>query len=510
MADYNWDMTGPPDEVTIATDPEAVQSYNEWIRRKKQNLSGENVDVSVIQQQEIVPPTYEQQVEKAQSLGMSPDDIAQYIGTPQDAKQRDIDAASNIYNLYGFTPTWADKVGYTVNPDQQEAAIKSSGINYNTKLSSSDLFTGGGPDYAVQSAYNKILGRNPTQEEFDAGLAKMGADNLGFPSLISDLTISSEAKSLLEKGVIGQSTLDQVKRNLPSAYGYLYPQTEESWLHGAGGFAGDVIRYGVPLIMAAAGGWQALTGEALGGAAAGAEAIAGGGDIGLLTGATEVPSFASTVGNLEPSVAANIGSPVTQAATNTNLVNFAPGVSDAIGYVPSSTVESIATGVGNVPGVATGTPLPTDFGFNPALPEAGSLPGTSLGFNSSLAPESILGSGLGSGGEIGTSYLLGPSGAPATDVFGRLIKASSVGFGGYPADMPPLTFPDLLSSLIPKIPSILAPGLLNPLSLLPKTPTSAQPSAGGGGSYVPKGMVDYSGILGLLAPKTSTRSSLLG
>ena len=31
-----------------------------------------------------------------------------------------------------------------------------------------------------------------------------------------------------------------------------------------------------------------------------------------------------------------------------------------------------------------------------------------------------------------------------------------------------------------------------------------------GGSYVPKGMVDYSGILSLLAPKTSTRSSLLG
>jgi hypothetical protein len=31
-----------------------------------------------------------------------------------------------------------------------------------------------------------------------------------------------------------------------------------------------------------------------------------------------------------------------------------------------------------------------------------------------------------------------------------------------------------------------------------------------GGSFVPKGMVDYSGILNLLAPKTSTRTSLLG
>lgn len=33
---------------------------------------------------------------------------------------------------------------------------------------------------------------------------------------------------------------------------------------------------------------------------------------------------------------------------------------------------------------------------------------------------------------------------------------------------------------------------------------------GASGSYVPKGMVDYAGILNLLAPKTSTRASLLG
>jgi len=497
MADYNWDMTGPPDAVTIATDPEAVQSYNEWLRRKQQSISGDGSD-NALQQKEIVPPTYEEQVEKAQSIGMSPEEIAQQIGTPQDAKQRDIDTASNIYNLYGFTPTWAEKAGYTVNPEQQATAIKNSGINYNPNLAS------GNP---IVSAYNTVLGRNPTQAEYDAGIQKMGADNLGFPSLISDLTISSEAKSLLEKGVIGQSTLDKANKELPGEFGYLYPRTRESFLHGAGGFLGDVIRYGVPAIMAIGGGYAALGGEAAAGAA-GAETIAGGGDIGLLTGATEVPSFASTVGNLEPSVAANIGSPVTQAATNANLVNFTPGTIDALGYVPSSTVESIASGVGNVPGVATGVPLPADFGFNPALPEAGSLPGTNFGMNASLAPNSILGSGLGSGGEIGTSYLLGPSGAPATDVFGRLIKASSVGFGGYPTDMPPLTFSDLLSNLIPKIPSILTPGLLNPLSLLPKTPTAAQPTAGG--SYVPKGMVDYGGILNLLAPKTSTRTSLLG
>lgn len=39
---------------------------------------------------------------------------------------------------------------------------------------------------------------------------------------------------------------------------------------------------------------------------------------------------------------------------------------------------------------------------------------------------------------------------------------------------------------------------------------AARGGAAGGGSFVPKGMVDYSGILNLLAPKTSTRTSLLG
>lgn len=71
-------------------------------------------------------------------------------------------------------------------------------------------------------------------------------------------------------------------------------------------------------------------------------------------------------------------------------------------------------------------------------------------------------------------------------------------------------FVDYLSKFgnLLKAPALLAPGLLSPFSMLPKTPTSAQPTAGG--SYVPKGMVDYAGILNLLAPKTATRTSLLG
>jgi hypothetical protein len=436
MADYNWDMTGPPDAVTIATDPEAVQSYNEWLRRKQQER-GENFDVSASQQQEITPPTYEQQVEKAQSIGMSQEEIAQQIGTPEDAKQRDIDTASNIYNLYGFTPTWAEKAGYTVNQEQQATAIKNSGINFNPNLSSSD---------PVISAYNAILGRNPTQSEYDGGIQKMGADNLGFPSLISDISISSEAKSLLDKGVIGQSTLDKANKELPGAFGYLYPRPRESFLHGAGGFLGDVIRYGVPAIMAIGGGYAALGGEAAAGAAAGAEAAAGGsGELGLL-GATGESAVGQALPYTTSFDAANLyGQGLSQAAIEQNLVMT---------------------------------------GIDPFLAaDAASL--ASQGLSDAAIAQNL-------------AYGYTPTELAGTGIESLSIQPASPGFGDYLSK-----FGNLL-----KAPALLAPGLLSPLSMLPKTPTSAQPT--GSGSYVPRGMVDYGGILNLLAPKTATRTSLLG
>ena len=58
--------------------------------------------------------------------------------------------------------------------------------------------------------------------------------------------------------------------------------------------------------------------------------------------------------------------PATNQLTNASLVNYAPGYADALGYVPSSTVNSIATGVGNVPGVAIGSAIPAEFGINAA------------------------------------------------------------------------------------------------------------------------------------------------
>ena len=461
---YNWEMTGAPDAAAVASDPQAAQSWNQFVQ------SGNAPNDA----QQITPQSYDQQVALAQSWGVPQDQMASIVGTPESVAASNQAQASNLYNTYGFTPTWANDVGYSISPEQQASAIKSSGLNFNPTLSSNPS-----SDNPIVSAYNTILGRDPTPAEVAAGMAKMGADNLGFPTLISDLSTSAEAKNLLNKGVISQSTLDQANKNLPSAYGYLYPRTSESFLNSVGNTLGDVVKYGVPAVMAVAGGAQML-GADLGGAAT-TGATTGGLDAGTFSGpgfqlgneATLVPSSISSAANTastlpsltDPSLTASLTGNAVLPSTNTAAVNFAPGVSDAIGYVPSSTVEAIASGASNVPGVATGTALPTEFGFNPALPETGSLGGTSVGFNSSLAPQSILGSGLGSGGEIGSSYLLGANGEPATDMFGNLIKASSVGFGGYPAASSLLDFLPSLSSLLTPLGSLAGKAAS---SLLPK------------------------------------------
>lgn len=255
----------------------------------------------------------------------------------------------------------------------------------------------------------------------------------------------------------------------------------------------------------------AVANQAAGFAGAEASAINGAisstfGDVIPSQGATD--ALSKTVMDLAAS-GGEVTIPTTNQLTNASLVNYSPGYADALGYVPSSTVESIATGVGNVPGVAIGSSIPAEFGFNAALPGQ-FAPSGGFGLSSSLAPQSILGSGLGAGGEIGTSYLLGASGAPATDMFGNLIKASSVGFGGYPAAG--LGLLDLLGNPFGKLlTGNLAKGILGGGA---GGRAGALQQLAKGGTYNPRGAVDYSGILGLISPqlaqKQTSRTSLLG
>jgi hypothetical protein len=79
------------------------------------------------------------------------------------------------------------------------------------------------------------------------------------------------------------------------------------------------------------------------------------------------------------------------------------------------------------------TPSGTFGSLNPALPAAGS-PGVAGGISAALPEGAVFGTGL-NGGEIGMSYVAGPNGMVATDLFGNPIAANSINFGGFPADM---------------------------------------------------------------------------
>jgi hypothetical protein len=126
-----------------------------------------------------------------------------------------------------------------------------------------------------------------------------------------------------------------------------------------------------------------------------------GGSTGLLTGGTTsgltIPTGSAIA--VDPSIAAGSGAGLATAGTTST-------------------------------GAAIGAELSGTSGLNPALPAAGANAGAGTGLSASLAPNTVLGTGLPGGGEIGVAYQAGANGLPAVDFLGNPIKASSVGLNG--------------------------------------------------------------------------------
>jgi hypothetical protein len=152
-------------------------------------------------------------------------------------------------------------------------------------------------------------------------------------------------------------------------------------------------------------------------------------------------------------------------------------------------------------GAAIGAGLSGVGGLSPALPAAGGVGGAGA-MSAQLAPGTILGTGLPGGGAIGSSYMLGAGGLPATNALGQLIPASSVSFGGQAVPSIGLSAKDALDA------ARLGKSLVEQSATTP-----AQATAQLRGSTVPRGGVDYSGLLNLLSPRMAQRNnpySLLG
>jgi len=247
---------------------------------------------------------------------------------------------------------------------------------------------------------------------------------------------------------------------------------------GSGFNLGELVRGIAPVAALAIGGplFSALSAPA----AAGATGLGAG--TGLTGGAGAsggLLASGGTVGSLAGAGSAS-GLAATQAAA---------GLGIAGGSALAGTGASIGGGTGTV-GL-----------LNPALPSAGSVGGAGAGLSAELAPGTILGTGLSGGGEIGASYMLGANGLPALNAAGQLIPASSVSFAGQAAPSAGLGIKDVMDAA--RIGKSLLGGAEQPAQ---PNPMQRQQNV------MPRGQVDYSGILNLLQARSPQRNpnSLLG
>ena len=237
---------------------------------------------------------------------------------------------------------------------------------------------------------------------------------------------------------------------------------------------------GAPFLDAALFGGAAATAAGAGGAAGGT--AAGTGLTGGFGGSTGLLASGGTVGSLGGAGSA-AGIAGTQAAAG-------------LGVAAGSALPAI--------GMATGG-LPTTVGqLSAALPAQGSVGGAGLGLSAELAPGTILGSGLPGGGAIGASYALGANGMPALNLLGQPIPASSIGFGNIPATVTSglsIGIGDALNA------ARIGRGLLGGQQQPQQQAAASTPQ-----SIMPRGQVDYSGILNVLQTPSPQRNmySLLG
>ena len=264
---------------------------------------------------------------------------------------------------------------------------------------------------------------------------------------------------------------------------------------------------------------QAAGGAAAGGAAAGGAAGSALSAAELLAVGGFVPTVGSGASFAAPSL---LGSAALAGgtATGTGLTGGLGGSTGLLGGSGAAGLSGAGSAAGIAGtqaaaglGVASGSALPalgmaagglpsTVGQLSAALPAQGSVGGAGA-MSSQLAPGTILGSGLPGGGSIGASYALGANNLPATGLLGQPIPASSIGISNIPETVTAglnVNAKDVLD--IAKLGSQVLGGQ-------PQQPAApaAKPQ-----SIIPRGQVDYSGILNLLQARSPQRNiySLLG
>jgi hypothetical protein len=555
---YNWEMTGPPDEVTIATNPEAVADWNNYVADVNAGQAQYN---SALPPQAIDNPVYEDpgywnsgkvayqtgggETAYAEAFLRPEDYVSMGYAAPYTREQ--ILAAVNPENIrYGYQNTpYASVFGasdlsggeYVINPETGKFVLDQSG---NPIPVPREKPSGGFDDFMA----DKLIPGLILAGAAGTGLGALGLLGAGGLTGVGALGATGEAATAAAS-LTGNAFLDSA--------------IASSALKGAG--------YGALTggVTSALTGQDALKGALIGGATGG---ILGGGEAALFPGVAEAAK-----GSVSASGLLGAGRGAAGGAINTLLgggdlkknILYGGGLGGALGagseYFFPTAPANVTGREGEAPRWASikdsleNARQSADYFDNLKYGEVSNMgyagqPYSGEGLNPAartgggydvLSPEYITNrGGYGAGGYtgigldpaieqlyggIGLNPNLNYNTAGLANTAEALSQASGVdinraefaGRGGLTADQE-AALDRALTAADYATPTNWFSGLGNLGTMLGLGALGRGAGGGGagkagvgaGGSFVPKGMVDYSGILNLLAPKSSTRSSLLG
>jgi hypothetical protein len=347
---------------------------------------------------------------------------------------------------------------------------------------------------SVTQLYASALGRIPDATTLEANVNLLNRDPDAFAWIANSVTTSPEARAYADKSGVD---LNKAYENVVGNFAHFTPTPKQ------GGLAGFANQYGYLAPFLLAGGALAapyLAGAGAAGAGAGA-AGAGAAGAGAAAGSLEAYMLAAGL-NPGTFTGASFALPgalsvAPEIASALNTANTAlPAIPGAAPYTPSAfgTLTPPLTGSGAVAG-----------GMSTAIP--------GVGLTGALPAGVLVGNGT-LGTTMGATYMAAGPGQFAVDAMGKAIPASSIGIDGF---APPtgMNLTDALSSLGNILRTPLGQlGAMGGLSLLGGGGAQQQQPipqmAGGGGTFAPRGQVDYRPIIDLLAPRQISRTSLLG
>ena len=547
--DYNWEMTGPPDIVTQLTDPGAVISWNEYVGEATE---GQGVSPNIPQRIETIydDPEYvnlnktayqggDGQTYYAESFLRPEEYVSMGYAAPYSRAQ--LLAAVNPDNIrYGFQNTpyagifseSGQSAGeYVVDPNTGRFVLDQSG---NPIPVPREQAGSGGFDSFMEKAIPALL---------FAGAAGTGLGALGLIGAGAS-TPALGAKVLASTGEVGLLSNPLVLAALKGSGmgalsgGVTSALTGQDALKGAliGGATGGILGGGeaalFPGVAEAAKGSVAASGllNASRGAAGGAiNTLLGGGDLkknvlygGVLGGVLGAGSeyFFPTA----PTSITGMEGDAPRWATEQETARTAGKSYDFGLKQKAGDVANMGYAGENRTAWELNPRVKTGGGYNVLEPEYITNRGgygvggySGIGLNPKI--EQLYGGiGLNPNLNYNTEGLANTAEALSQASGVDINRAEFAGRGGLTADQE-AALDRALTAADYATPTNWFSGLGNLGTMLGMGALGRGAGGGGGGarvpgaaggSFVPKGMVDYSGILSLLAPKTSTRSSLLG